>query len=159
MNDLPGFTGDAEILAEAMVDTIHDSLLIFDSTLRVRMASRSFYSTFKVDPKRTKGCHIYELGTGQWNIPPLKKLLEDILPKNTAFYGFEISYSFPTIGYKVMLLNAKKVQRREGQEELILLAIEDITERRSIGSSQSVLTASFLNLRTVWHMIYNRPFG
>jgi PAS domain S-box-containing protein len=130
MNRL-GLVVSAELLAEAVVDTVHESLLVLDSTLHVKLANRSFYSTFEVSPEQTQGRPIYDLGTGQWDLPPLKRLLEELLPEDKHFYDFEVAYQFPTSGHRVMLLNARKLQRRPEQEELILLAIEDITERRN----------------------------
>src|SRR5687768_16911499 len=115
MKQMHGFVVNAELLAEAVADTIHDSLIILDSKLRVKMANRSFYITFKVNPEQTQDRHIYELGTGQWDLPPLKRLLEELLPEKAPFYDFEVEYHFPAIGHKVMLLNAHKLQRRADQ--------------------------------------------
>ena len=116
--------------ADSIVDTVRESLLILDPGLRVRGANRSFYQAFKVEPEDTEGRLVYELGNHQWDIPALRKLLEEILPQNTAFNDFEISHHFRTIGHKVMLLNARRVCRADNHTESILLAIEDITERR-----------------------------
>src|SRR5581483_1965245 len=124
---LRGLIEDAPLLAEAIVDTVQDSVLLLDPMLKVILANRSFYLRFKVEPVETLGRKLYELGNGQWNIPKLKTLLEDILPSNSAFSGYEVTHAFPEIGQKVMRLNARKLRRRKDQADLILLAIEDVT--------------------------------
>jgi two-component system CheB/CheR fusion protein len=110
--------------AEKIVSTVREPLIVLDPKLRVISANKSFYNIFKVKPKETLGKQIYNLGNRQWNIPKLRKLLEEILPKNTSFNNFEIEHDFKTIGPKTMLLNA----RRLDTVQMILLAIEDTTE-------------------------------
>jgi two-component system, cell cycle sensor histidine kinase PleC len=100
--------------------------------LRVVTASRSFYEVFKVKPGETIGQLIYDLGNRQWNIPSLRELLETILPQKTSFDNYQVEHDFTTIGRRIMLLNARQIQRETGKERIILLAIEDITERREI---------------------------
>jgi signal transduction histidine kinase/DNA-binding NarL/FixJ family response regulator len=120
-----------ETYAQNIVDTVREPLLILDATLRVRSANRAFYQTFHVSPGETEGRLIYELGNGQWDIPDLRTLLEDIVPKSSVFDDFELEHTFPTIGRRVMLLNARKLQA--GQHgELLVLAMEDVTERRRV---------------------------
>jgi two-component system, chemotaxis family, CheB/CheR fusion protein len=126
-----GAIKSAELLAEAVMDTVHESLLVLDSQFRVRLANRNFYRTFRVDIATTANQLIFELGDGQWNVPDLRKLLEQVLPERKYFEGLEITRDFPGIGYKTMLLNARKLERMEDQEDLILLAIDDITERKA----------------------------
>jgi two-component system CheB/CheR fusion protein len=116
--------------AASIVDTVREPLVILDGSLRVRQANRSFYQTFHVQPEGTEGCFLYDLGNRQWDSPALRKLLEEILPQNTVFNDFEVVHDFPAIGRKVMLLNARRLYREQNRTELILLAIEDITERR-----------------------------
>jgi PAS domain S-box-containing protein len=113
--------------ADSILDTVRDPLIVLDSELRVRSASRSFHENFKVTREETEGRLIYELGNGQWNIPQLRTLLEDILPKESSFRDFEVTHEFEGIGRRRMLLNARKVHAPEAESELILLAIEDIT--------------------------------
>ena len=100
---------DAQTLAQAIVNTIHEPFLVLDEQFRVLAASRSFYETFKVDPEQTQGCLLYELGDGQWDIPALRLLLETIIPEKTAMDGFEVDHDFPGVGRRIMLLNARKV--------------------------------------------------
>ncbi len=111
-------------------DTIREPLLMLASDLRVVMANRSFYDTYKVKPEETLNSYIYDLGNRQWDIPKLRHLLENILPRNKIFNDFEVAHIFPSIGYKVMLLNARYVSRQQIDSPMILLAVEDITERK-----------------------------
>jgi PAS domain S-box-containing protein len=115
--------------AQNIVDTVREPLLILDATLRVRSANRAFYQTFQVSPGETEGRLIYELGNGQWDIPDLRTLLEDIVPKSSVFDDFELDHTFPAIGRRVMLLNARKLQAGH-HGELVVLAMEDVTERK-----------------------------
>jgi len=94
--------------------------------------SRSFYDVFKVEPEQTVGHLIYDLGNKQWDIPRLRELLETILPQQATFDNYEVEHDFTTIGRRIMLLNARQIQRGLGKKRIILLAIEDITERREI---------------------------
>jgi len=122
---------DIQNYAQNIVDTVREPLLILDATLRVRSANRAFYQTFQVSSGETEGRLIYELGNGQWDIPDLRTLLEDIVPKSSVFNDFELVHTFPAIGRRVMLLNARKLQA--GQHgELLVLAMEDVTERRRV---------------------------
>jgi PAS domain S-box-containing protein len=125
----PPLVEDIENYAQNIVDTIREPLLILDATLRVQSANRAFYQTFQVSASETEGRLIYELGNGQWDIPDLRTLLEDIVPKSSMFDDFELEHSFPVIGRRFMLLNARKLQA--GQHgELLVLAMEDVTARK-----------------------------
>src|SRR6202011_2992569 len=118
-----------ETYAQNIVDTVREPLLILDTTLRVRSGNRAFYQTFEVSLQETENRLIYELGNGQWDIPDLRTLLEDIVPKSSVFNDFELEHDFPAIGRRVMLLNARKLQAGH-HGELLVLAMEDVTERR-----------------------------
>jgi signal transduction histidine kinase/DNA-binding response OmpR family regulator len=118
-----------ETYAQDIVDTVREPLLILDTTLRVQSGNRAFYHTFKVSPEETENRLIYELGNGQWDIPALRTLLEDIVPKSSVFNDFELEHDFPALGRRVMLLNARKLQAGH-HGELLVLAMEDVTERR-----------------------------
>jgi len=118
--------------AESIIDTVREPLIALDQDLRVVTVSRSFYDFFKVKPEETVGQLIYDLGNKQWDIPKLRKLLETILPQKTSFDGYEVEHDFATIGRRTMLLNARQVEQVLGKERIILLAIEDITERKAI---------------------------
>ena len=118
--------------SESIINTVREPLIVLDQDLRVVAVSRSFYEFFKVKPEETVGNLIYDLGNKQWDIPKLRELLETILPQKTTFDNYEVEHDFATIGRRIMLLNARQIQRVLGKERIILLAIEDITERREI---------------------------
>lgn len=118
---------------KTIVGVVREPILILDKELRVMAANESFYRTFQMEPKDTEHKIVYELGDGQWNIPALRKLLKDILPKNTFFKGFEVAHDFPAIGHKIMILNARQIHSKEETASglfppIILLAMEDVTE-------------------------------
>src|SRR3954463_7716556 len=120
---------DIQDYALNILDTVREPLLILDTTLRVRSANRAFYQTFHVSAAETVDRLIYELGNGQWDIPELRTLLEDIVPKSSVFNDFELDHTFPVIGRRVMLLNARKLQAGH-HGELLVLAMEDVTARK-----------------------------
>ena len=123
---------EASEFDESLINTVREPLISLDQDLRVVTVSRSFYEFFKVTPEETVGQLIYDLGNRQWNIPKLRELLETILPQKTTFDNYEVEHDFSTIGQRIMLLNARQIQRKLGKERIILLAIEDITERKEI---------------------------
>lgn len=112
--------------AELLLNTVREGLLVLDADLRVDLGNESFYHFFKVDPEDTEGKLLYELGNGQWDIPELHTLLEEILPESKVVNDYEIEHEFEDIGQRVMLLNARRIDHLQ----LILLAIEDVTERK-----------------------------
>src|SRR5256714_11709332 len=118
-----------ETFSQNIVDTVREPLLMLDTTLRVNSANRAFYQTFQVTREETENRLIYELGNGQWDIPALRTLLEDIVPKSSVFSDFELEHTFPAIGRRVMLLNARQL-KAGNHGELLVLAMEDVTERR-----------------------------
>ena len=113
----------------SILGSIREPLILLDPGLKVVTANPSFYRTFNVKPDETEGALIYDLGNRQWDIPKLRELLEDILPQNTSFHDFEVEHDFETIGHKIMHLNARRIYDQGNQTQLILLAIEDVTER------------------------------
>jgi len=121
---------DASAYAESVVDTVHEPLLVLDALLRVRSASRAFYEMFRVSARETIDTPLFELGNRQWDIPDLRRLLGQILPDRKSMEFFEVEHEFPGVGRKIMRLNARQIRQQHTQSELILLAIEDVTERR-----------------------------
>ena len=113
----------------SLLQALREPLLVLDSGLRVKMAIRSFYDTFKVTPEQTLGRFVYELGDGQWKIPALTKLLDELSPSNGEFDSYRVESDFPDIGRRTMLLNARCSQADDEEPGQILLTIEDITER------------------------------
>lgn len=122
---------DGRTLAQALVDTVRESLLVLDGDLRVVAASRSFYATFQTTLAETQGRLVYDLGSGEWNNPALRELLERIIPEHGVMDHFEVEQDFPGIGKRTMLLNARKVFYEGDLNTTLLLAIEDITDRRA----------------------------
>jgi len=120
---------EARQLAESIVETVREPLVVLDGDLRVQFANRSFYQSFQVTSRETEGVLFFNLGNGQWDIPELRSLLLEILPQQTQVEDFEIACDFPAIGRKVMRLNARRLYGEARRLRMILLAIEDITER------------------------------
>jgi PAS domain S-box-containing protein len=121
---------DAREYAESIVETLREPLIVLDADLKVISANRTFYQTFKTKPEETEGKLVYDIGNQQWNIPKLRELLEEILPKNTSFDNFEVEHDFPHLGKRIMLLNARLLPQPPAKPRIMLLAIEDITERK-----------------------------
>ena len=121
---------EASEYAESIIETVREPLVVLDTHLRVISVNHSFYQTFEVTPEDTEGKLIYDLGNRQWNIPKLRVFLEEIIPRNNQFQNFEVDHEFPAIGHRTMLLNARQIYRKGIGAQMILLAIEDITERK-----------------------------
>jgi two-component sensor histidine kinase len=148
--------GDGRALAQAIVDTVREPLLVLDTDLRVVAASRSFYLTFRVNRQDTQGRLLYALGDGQWDIPALRALLEKIVPERGVLEGYEVEHEFPGIGRRIMLLDARKVFYEGNNNTTILLAIEDITQRRAAEREmQQLLHQKELLLEEMQHRIAN----
>ena len=125
-NDL---LNEAYDYSEALFATIHEPMIVLDKNLRVKSANKTFYKTYNAKVEETEGMLLYDLGNRQWNIPRLRELLEEILPRNSHFHDFEITHTFPDIGEKTMVLNARRIIQKRNHEELILLAFADVTEQ------------------------------
>ena len=127
-------------LAQAIVDTVREPLLVLDKDLRVLAASRSFYQTFKVAQADTQGKLLYALGDGQWDIPRLRSLLEKIVPERGVMEDYEVEHQFPDIGRRTMLLNARKVFDERNPQTALLLSIEDVSGRRALEREKDALS-------------------
>jgi chemotaxis protein methyltransferase CheR len=147
---------DACALAQSIVDTVREPVIVLDKGLRVIAASRSFYSRFKVRPEDTQGRRVYELGDGQWDIPGLRVLLEQIIPKHGVMESYEVEHEFPHLGHRTMYLNARQVDYKAGAETTILLGIEDVTERRVLEKQKDeLLRQKEVMLEELQHRIAN----
>jgi two-component sensor histidine kinase len=122
---------EARPLAQAIVDTIRNPLLVLDQRLRVVTANRAFHQTFRMNRQDIQGRPVYGLGDGQWDIPELRLLLEDVAPQHTVMEDYEVERDFPIIGRRSMLLNAREVFNQRNPRNLILLTFEDVTDRRA----------------------------
>jgi two-component sensor histidine kinase len=147
---------DACALAQSIVDTVREPVVVLDEGLRVIAASRSFYSTFKVSPEETQGKLLYALGDGQWDIPKLRVLLEKIIPEHGVMDDYEVEHEFPGLGHRTMYLNARQIVYKEGAATTILLGIEDVTERRSLEREKDeLLRQKDILLEEIQHRIAN----
>ena len=137
--------------SDAILANIHEPLLVLDKDFRIVSASKSFYKKFTLKPEETEGMLLYNIGDKEWDIPALRQLLEDIVPKNAEFYDFEVTHTFSRLGEKIMLLNAKRIKQKLHHDQLILLAIADITDARtraveSVQKEKDILTEHNLAL-------------
>jgi PAS domain S-box-containing protein len=121
----------SDIAASDIVETVPSALITLDRNLNITSANRAFYQTFRTSAEQTEGCHIYDLGNRQWDIPALRTLLESVIPHRASVEGFEVEHDFPTIGRRTMLVNARKIFSPGDHNGSILLAIEDVSEERA----------------------------
>ena len=162
---------DAREYAENIVETVRKPLVVLNSDLKIITANHNFYETFKVTPDETIGNFIYDLGNRQWDIPKLRVLFEDILPNDTVFNNYEVEHYFQDIGHKVILLNARQIFRKNIGSHIILLAMEDITERKQLeeerarlamiveSSSDAIFSVSPDSIITCWNGGAENIFG
>jgi two-component system CheB/CheR fusion protein len=130
----------SRIYSESIVATIREPLIILDRDFRVKTANRSFYDKFRTTEEATEGKLLYDIGNGQWNIHALRSMLGNVLLNQNKVTGFEIKQTFDIIGERVMLLNARQIFRQDNTEQLILLAIEDITEAKKLETELKLFT-------------------
>ena len=147
---------DACALAQSIVDTVREPVIVLDKALRVIAASRSFYAAFEVRPEETQGRLLYALGDGQWDIPKLRLLLEKIIPEHGVMEDYEVEHEFPDLGNRIMCLNARQVFYKEGADTTILLGIEDVTVRRQLEREKDdLLRQKDVLLEEIQHRIAN----
>ena len=127
------------IQAQGIVDTVADPMLVLDESLTVQSASRAFFETFRVDRDETVGKPLHELGNGQWNIPELRRLLVDVIPRAAAVVDFEVEHDFPGIGRRSMLLTARRLYHPDNRSHSLLLMIVDVTERNRRDAEKDLL--------------------
>ncbi len=125
----------SRLYAESIVTTIREPLLVLNKSLQIRSANKSFYAKFQTTAEATVGKHLFELAGKLWDIQELREMLGKILPEKSTIVDYEVTLTLPTLGERIMLLNASTIFRESSEEQLILLAIEDITEKRRIDNA------------------------
>jgi two-component sensor histidine kinase len=158
MSDIQTFLGvqDVGSLAQAIVDTVVEPLVVLDSQLRVITASRSFYLTFRVNRQNTQGRLLYDLGEGQWNIAELKMLLEKVLPDHGVVEAFEVDREFPGLGRRTMCLSARKVFYEGNPHATLLLTMADVTAQRAMEQEmKELMWQKELLLEEMQHRVAN----
>jgi chemotaxis protein methyltransferase CheR len=154
---------DPTILAQIIVDAVREPLLVLDADMRIRFASKSFYTWFRIDPADTHERKLFTLDGGAWDIPALRKLLQFVLHDKTIIQGYEIAHDFPRVGRRVLLLNARRAATEHGAPAAILLGFEDVTEQRAIEHEKErlqrqtniLLVEKDLMVREMQHRIVN----
>lgn len=138
VQDPLGDPKDGHILTSAIIDTIREPLIVLDEELRIIAASRSFYKKFGLSHETTYDKMFYDLGNGEWDVPALRRLLEEVIPSRTSIEDFEVVHDFLTLGNRIMLINACEIRYENGRKKM-LLSINDITEQRHIESALKLL--------------------
>ncbi|HKV98771.1 MAG TPA: chemotaxis protein CheB [Vicinamibacterales bacterium] len=131
---------EARRYAEAIIETVREPLLVIDASFQVQRANRAFYEMFQTTAAETGARSLFELGDGQWDIPPMRRLLEDVVRSETGLTDVEVEHVFPAIGRRVVMLNGRRIAFDGGSAPLILLAIQDITARRDFERRERFLT-------------------
>lgn len=153
---MPADSESSSPLAQAIVDTIREPLLVLDQDLTVQVASRSFYAKFATSPDDTIGTPLFQLGHGRWDIPALRHHLGRIIPDNETIEAFEVQQHFAALGKRILLLNARSVFDERNNATHILLAMEDVTERRAAEQAlRDTADERHLMLREMQHRIKN----
>ena len=143
-------------LAQAIVDTVREPLLVLDEAMRVVAASRSFYLAFQTSPQEVEGRSIFSLADGSWDVGELRALLAAILSRHVAMEGYEVEQEFAGSGHRTMLLNARAVFDDVHAEGMILLAMEDVTQRRAAErASSSLMRQKDILLQEMQHRVAN----
>jgi two-component sensor histidine kinase len=155
VNDPLGDPKEGHILTRAIIDTIHEPLIVLDENLRIVVASQSFYTKFALTHENTANKLFYDLGNGQWNIPALRTLLEKVIPEHTIVHDYQVEHTFELIGFRTMLINAREIKYYNGQRKM-LLSISDITERRALEEErEQLLHQKNILLQEMSHRIAN----
>ena len=146
---------DGPVLIRAIIDTIHEPLIVLDKDLRIVVASDSFYKKFNLTQANTSNKLFYDLGNGQWDIPALRTLLEEVIPKHTVVKDYEIDHNFPFLGARIMCINAREI-KSDNKQKKMLLSIFDVTEQRALEADrEKLLVQKDLLLKEMRHRVAN----
>lgn len=146
---------EGHILTRAIIDTIHEPLIVLDEDLRIIVASLSFYKKFNLTHENTVNKLFYDLGNGQWNIPALRLLLEKVIPEHSVVSEYEVDHNFPILGFRTMLINAREIRYESGRKKM-LLSLFDITDRRALElERERLLAQKNLLLKEMQHRVAN----
>jgi signal transduction histidine kinase len=141
LEDLYRLLRAGHIQAQGIVDTLEEPLLVLDRNQCVVAGNNGFFHAFHVTKDETLGESLFSLGNGQWDIPELKKLLLDVIPKSTAIVGYEVRHDFPGLGPRTMLVSARRLVHPDSANTNVLLLFEDVTERRRVDAQKDILLA------------------
>jgi len=147
---------DGYTLTRAIIDTIHEPLVVLDADLKIIAASNSFYKKFDIGTENTIGKHFYDLNSGQWNIPTLRELLEKVIPEHIVVDGYEVQHTVPLREPRTLQINARQIQYHSGRKKNMLLSIFDITEQRALEAERErLLEQKNTLLKEMRHRIAN----
>lgn len=142
-------------LTEAIVSTLREPIIVLDKNLRVIVANRAFYDTFNVDYQHVQGKVFYELGDGEWDIPTLRTLLDQIIPQKTTVEGYEVEHKFPRLGTRIMIINARAI-KFDNRRQNVFLSISDVTEqRKTVRDKERLMLQKDTLLKEMRHRIAN----
>jgi PAS domain S-box-containing protein len=141
LEDLYRLLRSEHVQAQGIIDTLQEPLLVVDQSGCILTGNRGFFETFRVRRDDTIGRNLFALGSGQWDVPELRLLLDEIIPKSIAIIGYEVKADFPTIGQRTMLLSARRLIHPDNNSTSILILFEDVTERRRSDIEKDVLLA------------------
>jgi two-component sensor histidine kinase len=141
LEDLYRLLRAGHIQAQGIVDTLQEPLLVLDKNLWVLSGNSAFFDTFCVSKDETIGRSLFSLGDGQWDIPELRMLLSEVVPKSTAVVGYEVRHEFPSLGLRAMLVSARRLVHPDSSNTSIMVVFEDVTERRRTEAQNNILLA------------------
>ncbi len=139
LEDLYRLLRSGHVQAQGVMDTLDDPLIVLDQGLSVATANPAFLRTFQTDRDQTVGYGLFALGNGQWDIPELRRLLEEVIPKATAIVDYEVSHEFPHIGYHTFLVTARRLAHPDNTSQQILVVFTDVTKRRRSDAAKDLL--------------------
>ena len=129
------------VQTQGIVDTLREPLVVLDRGFTVITANPGFYRTFNTEREQTIGRSLFELGDGQWDIPDLRKLLADVVPRAAAVVGYKVEHDFPQLGPRTMLISARQLLHPDDNSTQMLVVFEDVTARQKADAAKDMLVA------------------